>query len=587
MANFPVPTFDPTTGRLPDVVHDALGRDFSKHMVVNVYDYGAIDVSAYDVSTREKLDAVPSSQFALDLAIAAAEKLASTSAETRVWIQIPYGAVRGSIWIKTPYVCVMGPGALVAGSGTEGEVLVSSSLDKALVRFHTFIRDLTCKPLNAALFRGTCAVRVRGAAFVHVQGIRVRDLPVGVLFETWENLAGQQNKNITIGGIPNEFVNVDYAVKTNHRTGTTWDATADSWFFGNIVRNAYISHGYIEGADGFHAFKNAFFSVGRDSPDTFHKAMKSHGWYYGPRTAFGFFDDNEVFETGYSGVYLDRCASVQVRGNNFGWCGQIKQTPTVLINTTAAFLTGAHLVDGNTMDLCTGPGIGIIGDGNAGNILIPGSNNIRLMGDEQRNVYRGDQFGNGPLKTNDLAQIYVAPTVVGLPQVTHTWKPRGSRKSVIDMKGMYSSARRTPWPDHTETITNHTRDFTVGQGQTLCNLASTTDPVSATTYVGIVEVIAKNTDGSYVGRYEFTVASNGTNKTVANLRTAGSVSSIADGRTPAFVFSIPQAGLLTATAQGNTAGKFEFTVKAMGLVQASYTAAEFALLPLVETPSGT
>lgn len=584
---------DQLTGKvLTDLVEAYLATRFVSvnQLVVNVYDHGAIDVSKADVSTAENLAKVPSSQAAIDRAIAKAESMASATAETRVWVQIPYGAIRGAIHIKSSYVSVLGPGALVSAAGLEGEVLFEAPNVNQLLRFHSTVRDLTLKPLNAALFRGTCGVRVRGAAFVSIQGIRVRDIPVGVMFDTWEGLAGQQNKNVTIGGVQNEFINVDYSTRTNQRPGTTWDATADSRFVGNICRNSYISHGLIEGADGFWTTHNQFFMVGRDSTDTYHKGMKSHGWVFGPRTAFAFFTHNEVFETGLAGLYLNQCTGVTVVHNNFGWCGQLKQVPTILVETSSTLLTGAITIDLNAIDTCTGHGIGVIGTGNAGNILIPGGNNIRLMGDEERNVYRGDKFGGDPLRTNDLAQIYVAPTVIGLPQLTHTQKPRGSRKSVIDLKGMRSSARRTPHIDQVETVINLTKTFVAGAGQPLCVLASTSDPVSLSKFVGSVEVSVKSVGDAevFVARYEFTAASNNTNKTVANVRMSGSTSSITGGRTPAFTFTIPNSnGMLNAAPVGETAGMFEFTIKVTGMAQASYTDADFAALPLMSVISGT
>ncbi|ROS61075.1 hypothetical protein EDF38_0154 [Frigoribacterium sp. PhB160] len=563
---------DSQTGKLPDIVLDELQARFPRKADINVYDYGATDVSSM---TDPAI--APSSQNAIDRAVAAAEKL--VVGETRVWISIPYGAIKGTITVQSPFICVTGPGSLV-----EGQLVFQPPATGQQLRFHSVVFNMGFRPLNASVNRGENGIRVVAGASIEIMSCRFRDMPKAVHLDSWADTTGQQNKTIDVHH--NQMTNVDYGLYAPLKGANTWDTHADSKFNENVVRLAYVSHVWVGGADGFDVHGNTLFHVGRDSTDLSRRNQKEDSIYFGPRSNFLKIGTNQIFEAGRSGIFLDRVTDANVVGNTLAWCGQNLQVPAIRLVTSSTSLTAAILIDANIVEECTHHGIGISGDGNAGNITITDSNVIRLIGDSARNVYRGDSMGNGPLVTNDIARIFVASTVTVVPRLTITQMPRGSRNGVVSIKGMYSSARSQPFADNYETTINLTKTVAQGTATTVGVLRSAGDNPSETTFVGLVTVVVKNTTANFVGRYEFTAASNGTNKSVQNLRTAGSVSAITDGTTPAFVFTIASSGSsVIATPQGNTAGTFEFTVTATGYLQTSYTQAEFNGLQLITSLS--
>jgi hypothetical protein len=575
MANPPVPSVDPVTGKLPDLVIGELGTRFASRNVLNVYDFGAIDVSKTDVSTLEKLAKAPSSQTAINAALAAAATL--TANETRVLIQIPYGAIRGTITVTSPFICFSGPGSLV-----DGQLVFQPPTAGQQLRYHSIVWNMGFKPLNAELQRTETGIRIVAGASIEIMSNRFRDCPKAVHLDSWADSSGQQNKTIDVHN--NQMTNVDYGLYAPMKGVNTWDTHADSKFNENQVRNAYISHVWVEGADGFDVTGNTLFHVGRDSNDMFHKVMKTHSVYFGPRSNFVIISTNKIFESGLAGIYLKHVNAATVSTNVLAWCGQNKQTPSILVETSADLRTGAINIDGNTCDEGTSHGIAVIGNGNAGNITIPDNNVITLVGDTARNVYRGDSMGNGPLIINDIARIFVASTVSVIPRITASQMPRNSRKGVLAVGGMYSVARRQMHTENYETVTHHTKTVTQGQSVSIGVLRSTGDLPVSTPFVGRVAVSARHLGSGLVARYDFTAASNGTNKTIGNLQASGSVTNLSDGSSPAFTFALAQAGTtLTAMPTTNTAGQVEFTVVATGGVQTSYTTEEFNTLALVDT----
>ena len=562
MANWPVPSVNPLTGELPELVLQDLRGKFASHTYINVYDkkYGAVDASASGFGAVK-------SQAALDLAMADAE--AKASAGDRVMIQIPYGAVAGDLNIRQSYISIIGPGTLLDGYITYMSLIVNE-----LKRFYSVVTNLGMRPSNPAAAR-TGGVAIIGGAFVEVFSNKFQDMEIAVHSDTWSGLAGQQNKTIHVHD--NQIVNVDYAMKCTNRNGATWDAHADMKFFNNIGRHAYITHVHIDGADGFDAYNNTAFCVGYQSTDTYHRQMKRDGIYVGPDSNFITIHHNKLFEAGTSGIHLDRVKNALVQGNEIIWAGQVVQSPGIRITTDAAKATNGILIDGNIIDEGTQHGIGIYGTGNAGNITIPDTNVIRLFRDTTRNVY----VGTAPLVTNDIARIFVESSVTVLPRITASQMPRNSRKGVVAIGGMYSVARRQTHTDSYETVTHHRRTVTRGTAVILGLLRSTGDLPVASPFVGRVVVQARHLGSGLVARYEFTAASNGINKPVQNLQASGSVVDLSDGTSPAFTFSIVQATTsLNATPTTNTAGEIEFTVIATGGVQTSYNPEEFNALPL-------
>jgi len=572
MANPPVPSVDPVTGKLPDLVIGELGTRFASRNVLNIYDFGAVDVSKMDISTPELLAKAPSSQNAIDAALAVAAGL--TANETRVLIQIPYGAIRGTIKVTSSFICFSGPGSLV-----DGQLVFQPPNTGQQLRFHSIVWNMGFKPLNADLARTETGIRIVAGASIEIMSNRFRDCPKAVHLDSWADSSGQQNKTIDIHN--NQMTNVDYGVYAPLKGVNTWDTHADSKFNENQVRNAYISHVWVEGADGFDVIGNTMFHVGRDSNDMFHKVMKTHSVYFGPRSNFLIIGTNKIFESGLAGIYLKHVHTATLEANMLAWCGQNKQTPSILVETSADLRTGAINIDGNTCDEGTSHGIAIIGSGNAGNVTIPDNNVITLVGDTARNVYRGDSMGNGPIITNDIARIFVASTVSVLPRITASQMPRNSRKGVLAIGGMYSVARRQVHTENYETVTHHTKTVAQGQSVSIGVLRSTGDLPVSTPFVGRVAVSARHLGSGLVARYDFTAASNGANKTIGNLQASGSVTNLSDGSSPAFTFALAQSGTtLTAMPTTNTAGQIEFTVVATGSVQTSYTTEEFNALVL-------
>jgi hypothetical protein len=531
---------------------------------LNVYDFGAKDTT---IAGQESF----SSQEALDATMVAAAKLAASG--DRVWVSIPHGAVRGTFNVKTAFICFTGPGTLL-----DGEILYKSDTTNALPRFYSIVYNIGLRPSNPGSAR-TGGIRVVGGAFIEIHSCKLQDMENGVLLDTWEGLAGQQNKTINVHD--NQIVNTDRPFSGNNRDGTTWDAHADLTFARNITRNGYIRHVDLVGVDGIDISDNVMFNVGYQSTDTFHRQMKQETIFIGRNSQWISIRGNKIFESGASGINLDMVRSAVVEANQLIWTGQVSQTPAIRINTTSELGINNILVTNNLIDECTQHGIAVVGTGNASNIFIPDTNSIRLFRATTRNVY----VGSATLVTNNIARIYVDSTVTVPPRINISQSEYASRSGVLSIGGMYSVARMQTHRENYETTISFTKAITAGTAVTTGVLRSTANTPDSNAFVGKVRVTIKNyfdgpTSAPRVGRHEFTVFAAGTTKTISNEVKAGLTGASTDGGNPSFVFTIQPSGTLIATPQGNTAGTFEITLTATESMQVSYTTAEFNALPL-------
>jgi hypothetical protein len=179
MANPPVPSVDPVTGKLPDLVIGELRTRFASRAILNVYDFGAVDTSVSGFGSV-------SSQAALDAVMAAAETQAASG--DRVCIQIPYGSVRGNFNVKTSFICFAGPGTLL-----DGEILYKSATANELKRFYSTIYGLGMRASNPGSSR-VGGVHIVGGAFVEIFSCKFQDMEIAVHSDTWPGVTEQNDQ---------------------------------------------------------------------------------------------------------------------------------------------------------------------------------------------------------------------------------------------------------------------------------------------------------------------------------------------------------------------------------------------------------
>lgn len=533
-----------------------VGKD---ELIINVYDFGAVNSSTV------------SSDQAFISAMDAAAQLAKFGQRAR--ITIPYGRIRVDAVCTSSRIEFWGPGAIV-GTLTYQDTTVVNTLR----RFHSLVHGITFE--NPAGSRNS-GLRFIGASMVEVTACQFNGAEKAVQLLTWPGLEGQQNKTINVHD--NVFVQVDFALfaTQNLNAGESWSAHADCQFRHNIIRLAYISAVWVLGADGFDVCGNVLFAAGWDSTDP-RKLDKRNSIYFGRASNWIKVLDNQIFESGHSGVYLEAPQAFEIRGNHIAWPNQVSQAGGGVYVNTSAGITGANqgVISGNIIDLGASHGIAIAGDGDVSNIVISADNNIRLYKTVDRPIW----IGSGTPNQASAGRVFVTSSVVGYPKIDLS-ESSGSRDGVIIVKGVGSLIRRQTHRDSVESLIVADKTVVALSNTAIGQLYSTRNTPGTTEGTGNIRVIVRNYQG---GSKLTTIPTTASYFFTVDIATQQVTGVTGNGRfvdrgiapDPVFTFTVNTAGALAARAVNATAGTFEFSVHAEGAVVAGYLVADLAALPV-------
>jgi parallel beta-helix repeat protein len=137
-----------------------------------------------------------------------------------------------------------------------------------------------------------------------------------------------------------------------------------------------VTHVYTIGQDGLVLTGNTFFSTSYS-----YQSPIKENVIYADRTIFANITNNEIFEAGYEGIYLDAVSNATVVGNNIIWPGQrdANRGAGIVINRITDDPVTASQITGNLIRIPTSDGIKVGGScqfvscvGNK--IITPGNN---------------------------------------------------------------------------------------------------------------------------------------------------------------------------------------------------------------------
>ncbi len=212
-----------------------------------------------------------------------------------------------------PYLCtevVMKPGLTLRNGQLNGSVRIGDPAGARVDFKNPTIENIRFH--RPSLSAGTYGIKIANAHyFGTIRNCKFENIDMAI----WQpQLAVSYSQNSHRGVIAGNFYsNVNYFIKGEKPTAATF-GFADITVSEN-VGVARITHVMLEGIDGAVITNNTFFP--------YHTAANSEQ-SYGVFVDYGgwlIISNNQIFQPGYEGIYLSRCCSATVTGNNIAWAG--------------------------------------------------------------------------------------------------------------------------------------------------------------------------------------------------------------------------------------------------------------------------